>query len=1149
MGNALQDFLDEDKPSSNTSVPKNAIRSFLDEDKEVEEKDEPLPTIKDRSLKVDDIVNTTKYVDKIRDYMVDRKGKQFLSMDKDELVDKFVTHMRYFNTNEAFTLDEARYVSMADEDSKNRAGEAYKVYDMLGNVFVNDGFGGAVGGVADYLTAIATSPSTYIGLGVGKALSVGAGKLGVEAVKRAAKEAGLKAVKDSAKKGMTLAAAREIKNKAKDDVIKKAIRGRSLRNVTVSGAIDGGVAGWQDYGLQSGILGETGAIEDYSILQTGLSVFGSGIGTGLSIYGVPKVTGADKRGLTGSTAQKIIKANQVKQKEITDEAAKKRLNKKYLDMIRKEAAKIPDDKNFVAKITRPYDYSGFPELAQGKIQDPKLAVAEDINSDVMRFIFGKAEDSPTANIVRLVESEGAVFRPNMNPTQKYARAFQYLDKETLQEISDLTKQKFGVYLGEVIDDGLGFATDLGKKVAASVSESAKRMQATQLTRLKTDEALVQGMFEVAEGLSDFQKRTKTLGVPKSAAARYSGYAQNVWKRMLVSAPQTTAANVFGFGQIYLANTAQELLQGTLLGLTGDTGKAKALFQLQVEKIKNLVDPYSTLDNYETLLKTDSNLHKLLKETISGGIERSAKRLGVDEKNAALRTVEGLTRTAQTFSMVDLQDTLTKSQAFMAGIDKQLRLQKDTTLDAILEKGNLIDIDEGVMEKAMGETLKAVFAEDYTKSGGFVSLMAKGVETASNAPGIGFILPFGRFMNNVVATAYRYGPGAYLDGASAIMKGSKGKIDATEAIARATIGTTSIFYAMDFQREQEKRGYQWYELQTGSGETTNITNTFPLSLLMITGRVGNKMANGEFVDKDLSAEFGKQIAIGQAATDLQFGNDITRLIQLTLNLGGEFKSPIGQVQETLGHMSGNIVSGITRPLDPINKLAGYALSEWTPYDVTPQIDRRLAKGGLQKLGLNATKYVDNIIEGIASSKLFGAGETTLLGDELRVASREGNVYDPSPYRTAIGTRIQQPRTFANIVFGMVNQPEWKAGMYTGVPEFDRFANKVISPMIEMEAEQLLKNEKFVRGSAEYKKQKVNDMLNGVKRNVRSYLSATPNTEQGIEYRKTKLLNTPKLVMVRAKRIVGTPDVGIRDLSASQVAELEAAVQYIQATDEE
>ena len=151
--------------------------------------------------------------------------------------------------------------------------------------------------------------------------------------------------------------------------------------------MDGSIAGWQDYGLQSAILGETGAIEDYSVLQTGLSVFGSGIGTGLSIYGTPKITGADKRGLTGSTAQKIIKANQVKQKEITDEKALERVNKKYLAMLRKEASKLPDDKNFVAKIIRPYDYSGFPELAQGKIKDPELAVSENLESNVRVYIW------------------------------------------------------------------------------------------------------------------------------------------------------------------------------------------------------------------------------------------------------------------------------------------------------------------------------------------------------------------------------------------------------------------------------------------------------------------------------------------------------------------------------------------------------------------------------------------------------------------------------------------------------------------------------------------------------------------------------------------------------------------------------------------
>ena len=42
---------------------------------------EPLPVLdKGKSLKVNDIVDTTSYVDTIRDYMVDRKGKQFIDM-------------------------------------------------------------------------------------------------------------------------------------------------------------------------------------------------------------------------------------------------------------------------------------------------------------------------------------------------------------------------------------------------------------------------------------------------------------------------------------------------------------------------------------------------------------------------------------------------------------------------------------------------------------------------------------------------------------------------------------------------------------------------------------------------------------------------------------------------------------------------------------------------------------------------------------------------------------------------------------------------------------------------------------------------------------------------------------------------------------
>ena len=37
-------------------------------------------------------------------------------------------------------------------------------------------------------------------------------------------------------------------------------------------------------------------------------------------------------------------------------------------------------------------------------------------------------------------------------------------------------------------------------------------------------------------------------------------------------------------------------------------------------------------------------------------------------------------------------------------------------------------------------------------------------------------------------------------------------------------------------------------------------------------------------------------------------------------------------------------------------------------------------------------------------------------------------------------------------------------------------------------------------------------------------------------------------MRARKIVGIQDVDVRDLSGSQISELEAAVQYIQATDD-
>ena len=62
--------------------------------------------------------------------------------------------------------------SILATQKKARAGEAYKVYDRLGNVFVNDGIYGAIDGVSDYIQSIMSSPSTYIVLSISLCVSL-----------------------------------------------------------------------------------------------------------------------------------------------------------------------------------------------------------------------------------------------------------------------------------------------------------------------------------------------------------------------------------------------------------------------------------------------------------------------------------------------------------------------------------------------------------------------------------------------------------------------------------------------------------------------------------------------------------------------------------------------------------------------------------------------------------------------------------------------------------------------------------------------------------------------------------------------------------------------------------------------------------------
>ena len=73
------------------------------------------PKEEGEALTIDDLETNTAYLEPIRKYMVDRKGKQFLTKTPEEVIDAFTRHMRFFNTNEAVTISEALYSCKATQ--------------------------------------------------------------------------------------------------------------------------------------------------------------------------------------------------------------------------------------------------------------------------------------------------------------------------------------------------------------------------------------------------------------------------------------------------------------------------------------------------------------------------------------------------------------------------------------------------------------------------------------------------------------------------------------------------------------------------------------------------------------------------------------------------------------------------------------------------------------------------------------------------------------------------------------------------------------------------------------------------------------------------------------------------------------------------
>ena len=1054
------------------------------------------PIFSGDALSKDDL-KQQQYLNAIRDYMIDRKGVDYADLDADTVVDDFVQHMRYFNANTFSTAAEARFISKADDLKKDNARKAYTIYDNLGNVFQNDGVFGAVDGVKDYVFAAAKDPTNYIGLatgGIGRAAAAGVSVTGKktvrEAVKRAAqeaalggagreaaKQAGIKAGEIAAKKSIARGASSKAADKAAEQVAqrvakenrralaKKAANAKqkelfetnATKSLYATTAIDSTFAVLNDVMAQNTLLA-AGSQEKYSLLQTGFSSLLGGV-AGAAQLGFGKFRGASN--LAEDVDDKLSNITNA----IIEDAA---------PILSKGATKEAEEV-FIKK----------SEEWVNKVASGSLMSAERMPATLVRsIVFGDGGEE-VGGLAKIFKDNNIKFTRKDTISDVMTNVVRNMDDEAIEKIN----KKLEV-AGFTIGDLAGSQARASDLLAGKISDAASTMNVMSQLRRTVDTSIVAAQDAIRASLESVESK-EAIGqeLKRAEALRYG---QSVWKRMLVSSTSTTAVNVFGFGQFYIGQTLADLANSGLLGAKGlaqmytnpkeatrTFRQMRALTMIQGQKLRNLLDPYTTHDAYMKFLGENKDIQKILFETYSGGVESNAARYGINPDGTAVKWTEAVANASARISGVKVQDSFTKSQMFMTEMDKYLRANKDVTLAEALNNDS-IDIGEDVIQAALDGTLKSVYAKDYTTDDQLLKGVAKLVESASNTPGIGFIIPFGRFMNNVVATAYQWSPFASMTIAKDFVKrkkllGGTGEaisMGEQEAIGRFIVGSAAYKMAMEYDEERQKKGLGVFEVDAGAGTIIDAKNTFPLSIFLAVGRAGNLKRQGQEIPKEITTEVLTQLAIGQVSRDIQFGNDLLAAADTIMNFD---EGQRGRSVDAFTRATGNVVAGVTRPLDVVNKLWGFVAQNDAGKDV------RQAEG-MNVFTQSATKYVDNILETLVD-KVSDTPSEALTGTELRVGQREGQIYDPNPLARMFGLTVKQGRTATEKAYSMGDMFQWTASERTKIPEYDRIFNSFLAPILEREVTSLMRNKAYIRGDSTDKREMLREKVSNVKRVIR------------------------------------------------------------------
>ena len=685
------------------------------------------------------------------------------------------------------------------------------------------------------------------------------------------------------------------------------------------------------------------------------------------------------------------------------------------------------------------------------------------------------------SLVRILQRAGANFdfESKVTLSQQMVGFARALPKD-IQDSLNKSFEPFGTSFPEIMDIFASVMRKAGQdQSSASIAKKFLQEYANMSVAKKNSQRdTIVGAF-----------KAENEAVDKATRKQVFGYTTSLWKRMLTSTPATTMANVKGYGYAMMARSMAEMLYGGVVGTQGlvarmlgsttadyKLAQSAAMFKSQWFMAKTLVDPYTTVESFmELLANAGSKTQKKALGSFFGGVEEGAPAMyGLSKDAFIVRNAEKVANAAANLSLVKIQDLYTKSFSGIKQLDIESRKAFGIGIDELINTNRTHELTDEMWDRSISVMLRDTFSQDYTKGGGLAKV-AKLVEDISNNPVLGFAMPFGRFMNNTMAFISSYSPIGLLPIMSKAFRVKGAEQDLGMALAKATVGTVALGYLVSSESEKMKEGLQWFEERDETGEVVNISNVFPRSLYNLVARIGAITKESGGVPRDLMNELKKQVGPFDVIANIgdnEFLTDFVKFMGETSEEDAAYKGAWDAIFYAAESITGTVLSGFTRPLDPIDKIVGiYGEAHGELANVA--VDRKQAEG-VDAILLGLSRYTNSVFSLIAGDETEEGGR--LFGNPAYSSTQEGPKKDPNPVSSIFGRKVEPRRTNIDKVLGMANLPPFRADSFTtGVPEYDAFMNDTIYPTLERKATGLLNGPTFKNASIAKKLDMVNMII--------------------------------------------------------------------------